>query len=223
MIEAILAGKAIPAGELGPEDAEILRAVMKLRAARPGEGLPSAEFVTRSGQDIGGGSTGSNVVVDLAEHRFSRRTLLAGAAGVAGAAALGAVVDQALTNGSQPPTQAGGPVRTMVPAAGSWVAVASTADLASGASQRFATADAVGFVTEQEGQLVAVSGACTHMGCLLRANASAGRLDCPCHRTSFAPDGTVLFSQLATHPPALPTYQVRERSSAVEVFVPTAT
>jgi nitrite reductase/ring-hydroxylating ferredoxin subunit len=221
MIEAILAGKAIPAGELGPEDAEVLRAAMKLRAARPGSGVPSEEFLTRLRQNINAEAAGSDVVVDLAEHRFSRRSLLAGAAAVAGAAALGAVVDQALTTGSAPPAQAGGPVRSMVGAAGSWVPVASTADLASGASQRFATADAVGFVTAHEGQLMAVSGACTHMGCLLRANAPAGRLDCPCHRTSFAPDGAILFSQLATHPAPLPTYRIREREGVVEVFVPT--
>jgi nitrite reductase/ring-hydroxylating ferredoxin subunit len=109
----------------------------------------------------------------------------------------------------------------MVPAAGSWVPVASSSDLAAGASQRFATADAVGFVTAHEDRLVAVSGVCTHVGCLLRANAPAGRLDCRCHRTSFVPDGAILFSQLATHPAALPTYQVRERAGAVEVFVPT--
>ncbi len=111
----------------------------------------------------------------------------------------------------------------MVPNTGTWVQVANTVDLAPGASQRFATTNAVGFVTAHEGQLMAVSGVGTHVGCLLRANAPAGRLDCPCHRTSFGPDGTVLFSQLATPPAPLPTFEVRERAGAVEVFVPTET
>jgi Rieske Fe-S protein len=64
---------------------------------------------------------------------------------------------------------------------------------------------------------------CTHLGCLLRTNAEAGRLDCPCHRTSFAPDGTVEFSQLSPAPRPLPTIGVRNRAGAVEVFVPDRT
>jgi cytochrome b6-f complex iron-sulfur subunit len=223
MVEAVLAGEAIPAGELGPEDAEVLRAAIELRAARPGAGVPSEEFLTRLRRDIAAGSTGSDVVADLAERRFSRRSLLAGAAAVAGGGAIGGVVGHTLTNGYQSPAQADGPSGSVVRNTGSWVPVAASSDLASGASQAFATAATVGFVTAHEGRLVAVSAVCTHVGCLLRANAPARRLDCPCHRTSFAPDGTVLFSQLAPHPAALPTYQVRERAGAVEVYVPTET
>jgi cytochrome b6-f complex iron-sulfur subunit len=228
LVEAILAGKPIPAAELSSADAEVLRAAIELRAARPGAGAPSEEFLTRLRGDIAARTAdpavvAADAVVDLAERRFSRRSLLAGAAAVAGAGAVGAVVENALSAGSSPPVQAGGPARSVVPNSGAWVQVASTADLAAGSSQRFATANAVGFVTAHEGRLVAVSGVCTHVGCLLRANAPAARLDCPCHRTSFAPDGTVLFSQLATHPAPLPTYEVRERSGAVEVYVPTQT
>ncbi|HEX3828315.1 MAG TPA: Rieske (2Fe-2S) protein [Sporichthyaceae bacterium] len=223
MVEAVLAGQAIRAGELGPEDAEVLRAAIELRAARPGAGVPSEEFLTRLRRDIEVASTGSEVVVDLAGRGFSRRSVLAVAAALAGAGAVGGVVEHTLSTGSAPPAQAAGPSGSVVGKAGSWVQVASGSDLASGASQRFVTADAVGFVTVHEGRLMAVSGACTHLGCLLRDNAPAGRLDCPCHRTSFAPDGTVVFSQLSTHPAPLPTYRVRERESAVEVYVPTET
>src|SRR4029077_19763640 len=98
--------------------------------------------------------------------------------------------------------------------------VATAEQLASGSTQRFATAKLVGFVSEQNGAPVAVSGACTHLGCLLQANDQAGRLDCPCHRTAFSPDGRVVFSELASEPAPLPRIKTRRRGENVEVFVP---
>ena len=98
--------------------------------------------------------------------------------------------------------------------------VASADDMAGGQVKRFATASTVGFVTEHGGTLSAVSGACTHQGCLLQLNQTAGRLDCPCHRTAFGVDGKLMFSQLATRPAALPQIQVRSRDGQVEAFLP---
>jgi glycine/D-amino acid oxidase-like deaminating enzyme len=48
-----------------------------------------------------------------------------------------------------------------------------------------------------EGDLRAVSAACTHMGCTVSWNGAEGTWDCPCHGSRFAPDGSVL------HGPAL--------------------
>ena len=77
-----------------------------------------------------------------------------------------------------------------------------------------------GFVSEHDGNLHAVSGVCTHMGCLLRVNAEAGRLDCPCHGTAFDLDGTVVFSQLTPAPPSLVKIGVRRTGDRIEVLVP---
>src|SRR5581483_8204971 len=86
------------------------------------------------------------------------------------------------------------------PVEGTWVPVAPASALADGGAQRFSTSTVVGFVSQEGNDLRAVSGACTHQGCLLRLNVDAGRLDCPCHRTAFALDGKTLFHQLAAAP-----------------------
>jgi len=86
--------------------------------------------------------------------------------------------------------------------------------------KRFANATTVGFVAEHGGTLSAVSAACTHQGCLLRLNETAGRLDCPCHRTAFGLDGKLMFSQLETLPATLAQIQVRSRDGQVEAFLP---
>lgn len=219
LVEAILAGVSMPRAELSAEDAEVLRTSIDLRAARPGADGPSEEFLTRLRREIDATATGEDVPTN---RRLSRRALLAGAAGVAGAGVAGAALDHSFTDpGPRVPTAAP-PGTSVVPNAGAWVQVANVTDLEAGSPQRFATGEAIGFVTSQGGELRAVSGVCTHVGCLLKANVQAGRLDCPCHRTSFGTDGKVLFSQLTTPPAALPTYGVRSREDgSVEVFVPT--
>jgi Rieske Fe-S protein len=45
---------------------------------------------------------------------------------------------------------------------------------------------------DEDGELVAVSARCTHLGCLVSWNGAERSWDCPCHGSRFAPDGTVL-------------------------------
>jgi nitrite reductase/ring-hydroxylating ferredoxin subunit len=222
VVEAILEGAPVPRADLAPADADVIRAAIDLRTARPGADAPSEDFLTRLRREVNDTVSGGDVPV---ERRWSRRSLLAGAAAaVAGAGAAGAVLDHALNDPSPALPTAAAPGESVVPNDGEWVQVASAADLESGGPHRFSTANAVGFVTSHDGALTAVSGVCTHVGCFLKANAPAGRLDCPCHRTSFGTDGQVLFSQLSRHPAPLPTYSVRSRpDGGVEVFVPTDT
>src|SRR5207253_11086510 len=108
----------------------------------------------------------------------------------------------------------------IVPENGQRVPVATAGDVAGGQVKRFATAPTVGFVSEHDGALSAVSGACTHQEYLLQLNDAAGRLDCPCHRPAFGVDGKLMFSQLETLPAALPQIQVRSREGQVEAFLP---
>jgi Rieske Fe-S protein len=64
--------------------------------------------------------------------------------------------------------------------------------------------------------VAALSAVCTHLGCIVAYNADAQQLDCPCHQSQFALDGTVLA------PPAsapLRAYQTTLVSNAVLISV----
>jgi cytochrome b6-f complex iron-sulfur subunit len=214
MVEAVLTGDPLPSGRLEPDEVEALRAAIELRAARPGADLPDEEFVTDLRRRLAAASSGAT---GLAPPRLPRRALLAGAAGAVAAGLVGAVAESALSSNGPPPQAATGEI---VPENGQWVPVAAASDVAGGQVKRFATASTVGFVSDSDGTLSAVSGACTHQGCLLQLNQAAGRLDCPCHRTAFGVDGRLMFSQLKTMPGPLPRIQVRTRDGQVEAFLP---
>jgi cytochrome b6-f complex iron-sulfur subunit len=210
-VDAIAEGERLPAGRFeDPDDIEALRVAIALRAGRVAADLPSDEFVADLHHKLA-----DEQHPPVAQRGISRRTLIAGA----GAAAAAAVaVDRTLLPGHN-----AGPKNVaaeLAPSDGEWVAVPAITNLSQGAVQRFETPSVVGFVSSHDANLVAVSGACTHQGCLLQPNPHAGRLDCPCHRTSFGYDGRVLYSQLDVPPPPLPRIGVRQRDGTVEVLVP---
>ena len=149
---------------------------------------------------------------------ISRRTVLAGAlaaaAGVAGAMADRTLLQHGAAQRAVPQAL------DLDPAQGRWVAVAREADLADGGAHRFETAGLIGFLAQAGTGLTAVSGVCTHQGCLLRGNDETRRLECPCHMSMFGYDGTLIGSRLHAAPAALPRLQVRRRDGSIEVFVP---
>ena len=161
-VEAILNDEPIPQGQLeDPDDVDALRAAIELRAARTGADLPTSEVIEQIRRTVL-----PDDIETAVPRSFSRRAMLA-AGGAVAAGAVGVAVDRAVL-GSGP----GAPARTaasgeLVPDDGEWVQVATAEQLATGGTQRFATAKLVGFVSEQNGAPVAVSGACTHLGCLL--------------------------------------------------------
>ncbi len=75
MVEAVLAGRALPSGHLDETEAAVLRAAIELRAARPGADHPDEAFVTDLRRRV------HDAVSEPAEHTgIGRRGLLAGAA-----------------------------------------------------------------------------------------------------------------------------------------------
>jgi cytochrome b6-f complex iron-sulfur subunit len=212
--DALLSGEALPSGRLVAGDLEAARTAIALRAARPGAEHPDEAFVTELRHRI--------AIEATPPAGIPRRALLAAAAGAAGAVGavaagfVGAVAETAVTSGTGRVVATG----TLVPDDGTWVQVASAADVLDGEVQRFATPTTVGFVMNRGGQLDAVSGSCTHQGCLLKLNTESARFDCPCHLTSFGLDGKLLFYQLASAPAPLPHIPVRNRDGQVEAFLP---
>ena len=97
-------------------------------------------------------------------------------------------------------------------------AVALLADVPDGAARSFDTGSVRGFLVNRGGEIAALSGVCTHLGCLLQLNAAARRLDCPCHSAAFGLDGNVLFKHMPDALPALPRLESRVRDGQIEVL-----
>lgn len=211
-IEAILADRAYPDALVNDADeVDALAMAIELRAARPGSGHPDETFV-------------ANLRRQLTEHPaptsrsalVSRRTALVGAAGaVAGAAAAAVVAVETRSSTDAPQTA------TLQPSDGRWTPVATIHDVVAATILPISNADVRAFVSlRADNSPVAVSGVCTHQGCLLRANSVAKRLECPCHNTAFAMDGTLLYHQLPQAPTHLPLLQLRQVGETIEAFLP---
>jgi cytochrome b6-f complex iron-sulfur subunit len=200
------------------EDVDAMRAAIELNQAQPGAALPRAEFVSDLHRRLAEQLDETDATVDLDAARVSRRRLLGGisaaAATAAAAAVVGGVVEREFLHpGSSPAVPA---AQQLVPDEGSWQPVLAAADLGDGQVARFATTSTIGFVVNDNGNLSAISGVCTHQGCLLRHNEAQGRLDCPCHRASFSLQGDVLRQQFPQPLPPLPHIQVREANGQIE-------
>ena len=209
-VDDLLRGRRPRRFTAAPEDVEALGAASELASLRPGSDLPDAEFVDKLGRKL----TSAMAPPTMAERRVvSRRALLQSAGLAAAAGVAGAVIDRTIV--SQP--SAG--QATLTPQNGTWRPVASLAQIPEGQALRFTTDSIEGVLVNNAGTVRALSAVCTHQGCVLRLNALARRLHCPCHPTDFALDGTVIMSHLPTRPPTLPKLQVRIREGQVEVFI----
>jgi nitrite reductase/ring-hydroxylating ferredoxin subunit len=210
------------------EDADVaeLRAAIALRAAAPGSAAPREEFVTdlqqRLAAELAAQHSGAELRPLPARSAVdsTRRRLVQAGSIAAAAAAVGAVVDHAVTARGPSEVSGGQPAQTLTPSTGAWRTVSTSADLAEGGVHGFDLGTVVGFVARTGGQLQAVSGVCTHLGCRLALDAAARRLNCPCHTTSFAINGQLLRYQLPVPPRPLPHFQVREVEGAVQIYAP---
>jgi nitrite reductase/ring-hydroxylating ferredoxin subunit len=202
-----------------PDDIEAMRAAIELNNANPAGATLRPEFVDDLHQRLADVMDEHAGNVDVITDRLSRRSVIGGigaaAAAVAAAAVGGAVVERELVHPKSAPSVAA--AQELVPDEGAWQPVLAAGELADGQVARFSTTSTVGFVVNDNGRLSAISGVCTHQGCLLRHNEVAGRLDCPCHRASFSLQGDVLRHQFSQPLPALPHLQVREANGQIEI------
>jgi nitrite reductase/ring-hydroxylating ferredoxin subunit len=225
-VQDLLRGKRPRGFRPSPEEAAELRAAITLAAARPDADEPRAEFVhelhrklaAQAGPSAPADAPPIAEPIPLRLGPTRRRVLVAGGI-AAGAAAVGAVGDHLISAQPERTSEAAGP-STLEPNVGAWQTVAETSDLDVGGVRRFDLGSVVGFVSRDAAGLRAVSGICTHQGCRLNLDPGNRELDCPCHNTSFAVDGTLVRHQLYTPPPPLPHLQVREQDGRIEVYVP---
>lgn len=199
------------------EEAAQLRTAIELRAAGDDAGLPRAEFVEdlqrRIAAHLDDDDRADPVPGRLAS---TRRQVIVGTS----AAAVAAVAAVSLDRATMREPRNGDGDRELTPAAGSWQRVADSAAVTDETMHPFDLGSVVGFVRRVDGRLEAVSGVCTHQGCRLWFDAGDDRLRCPCHSTSFSPEGLVLTHQLPIAPKPLPTLDVRDNDGHVEVFAP---
>ncbi len=210
-IDRLVRRERPPAFGPTPDEADAIRAAIAIQAADAEEQAPRPEFVAGLRDRLAATEEASPIPV-----RHGRRHLLIGTSAAAAAAAVAVVADRGL-GGSDQPT-----VSTALDPqdGGSWHTVLASSDLPGNGVAPFDTSVISGFVMRLAGVLSARSGTCTHQGCRLGLNPPQKRLDCPCHRTFFGYDGTVIRSQLPEPPAPLPSFHVREVDGQIQVLLP---
>jgi cytochrome b6-f complex iron-sulfur subunit len=226
-VEDLLRGRRPRRFPADDEEAAQVRTAVTLRAARPGSGAPSEDFVAALHRRLAAelaasdeaaamrGGEGASFAPRPTRRRVVQVASTAAAALAAGAAG-GAALERALAGA--PAAVAGD--GTLSPNVGTWHTVVASVDLVEGGVRPFDVGTVSGFVERIGGAVRAVSGACTHQGCLLALDAPSRELVCPCHNASFALTGQLIRHQLRTPPPALPQIAVREIGEAVQILAP---
>lgn len=162
---------------------------------------------------------------------FSRRSLLTGGAIAAASLVIGVGTDHAIEQNrashSQDTTPTPQPsthleINPAMPTI--WHFVTTLAALGQGAV-RFASDTLIGYViressTTQDEQIVALSAACTHMGCIVQWQDADRRFHCPCHSALFAEDGAHVRIHYALTLPSLPRLNTKIEDGKVYVEVP---
>jgi cytochrome b6-f complex iron-sulfur subunit len=222
-IDDLLAGRRPKSFEPDDFEADQIRTAIDLQAARTGADAPRQEFLSDLQSRIAAQMGESDVAPTVGVRSLptaTRRQVVAVTSAAAAAAVAAVAVDRLVIRDDKTPdrTVAGG---ELTPNDGSWQAVGKSADVTEdGVMRPFEVGSVIGFVRRVDGRPEAVSGVCTHQGCRLWFDKPDGRLRCPCHSTSFSPEGQVLTHQLSISPAPLPKLEVRETDGVIQVFAP---
>lgn len=210
-VDALLRDRRPPGAAQDADDLDALAAAIDLASDRPQAGMPDPRFVERLEARLRE-HAGGDVRMD---RRMTRRGLLQAGGLAAAAAAAGVVVERAVEHGGSTP----GP-DTLAVNDGSWHVVVAADELPVGGAKRFSTGKVEGVVVNRgNGDFLALSAVCTHLGCVLQLNAAESRLDCPCHRAAFGLGGDVLHHEQPVALRPLPRIPARVRDGQVEVNV----
>jgi cytochrome b6-f complex iron-sulfur subunit len=202
---------------MSPAQARIYQMAALFRSAAPDAAQPDPAFAARLygqlQQEVAKQRGGLRVprVPSL-----SRRNLLAGGIGIAAAAAGAAVgvgVERSLESAPR------GPFKRPLVVEGAWEPVVAADALPVGAVYRFVTEHVVGFVRHTAAGFEALSGACTHMGCLVGWNSTNRTFDCPCHGGVFLENGNPSPASPVAYRP-LPAIRTKVEGGKVWVYLP---
>lgn len=220
-IEELQAGRvAHPPAELTPSQASIYRMAALFRSAAPEAGEMRPEFAAelqarleqelhepprrmrfpflRKKQDHG------NQVQAKKLGNVSRRALLAGGAAVAASLVAGAAIEHVVEQPKSSHSGADNQVNYATTIIGegvptTWQFVTTLAELGDQAI-RFTSGAVIGYIIRNDGDdqeeakagpVIAVSAACTHMGCIVQWQDSDRKFHCPCHGGLFTEYGKV--------------------------------
>ncbi|MDQ6712743.1 MAG: Rieske (2Fe-2S) protein [Candidatus Dormibacteraeota bacterium] len=185
-----------------------------LRAAKPGAGLPSKDFLERMQGSIHEW-VGERSAQPQPPARPSRRSLLlTGAAGIAAGVAAAVGIDRL---SKSPGTSPALTSSQQLVENGSWKAVKAAADLPEGTPVAFRAGAIEGFLIRHGQEVKGLSAVCTHMGCILNYSKFRDQFECPCHGATFKTNGQPT-DKYDTPLPRLPTLQVRIQRGQVEVY-----
>jgi cytochrome b6-f complex iron-sulfur subunit len=195
-------------------DEDALRArqtAAMMRAAKPGAGLPSKEFLERMQGSIRELVNERSAQPQPATRPSRRSLLLTGAGGIAAGIAAVLGIQQVGRTAPKPTAQ-----MPLVEKNGSWKPVKALAELPENTPIAFRSGAIEGFLTRTGSQVTALSAVCTHMGCILNYSKFRDRFECPCHGATFERDGQP--TNYASPLSPLPSLQVKVDKGQVEVF-----
>ncbi len=159
---------------------------------------------------------------------FSRRGLLTGGSVAAASFVMGVGIEH-LREPTRVPVSPPVASQTLeISTKTTWHSVIPLADLGSDAV-RFVSDAIVGYVmraahdtANQSGQetVIALSAACTHMGCLVKWEGSDRQFYCPCHGAAFDENGAQAYTNYAYNLQPLPRLKTKIEDGQVYVEVP---
>ena len=243
-IEELQAGHvAHPPDTLTPSKASIYRMAALFRSASPEEAEPRPEFAAelqaRLEQELQQPAKPQPFPFlskkPQKKPRISRRALLTGGAAAAASMVVGVGIGDAAERMAQQPPSSGTkwPTPLVPEGQGVWVTVAKLADLGESAI-RFTTDSIVGYIIrsdgdngEKPGAIIALSAACTDMGCIIKWQDKERKYLCPCHDGLFTEYGKPDKASPVTYLTALPRMDTRittqDKHEVIQVRVPAST
>jgi cytochrome b6-f complex iron-sulfur subunit len=214
-VDDLLHGRRPRRFAASPDEADAMTAAAGLTAGRVGADIPDKAALDRIHRRLSE-ALDESPVVDL---RTTRRTWLRTLGTAAAAVVVGVALDEVASHQSQSEPGGGGTSTVLMPDNGTWRPVAAVTQLPAGHAMPVSTGSVDAVVVNDAGNITAVSGVCTHLGCKLQPDDANRKLNCPCHQTAFSWSGKVLYYRLKTEPATLPQIPVRVNGGQIELFV----